>query len=128
MPSGITKLHERMLLSLPLDVLDVIFGFLEIESKLIIHRTCKDFINYQVFCSDCSSKPILPIVINGEINCYKCIENHILCEYDKILWEKFDNLSVNSKNRCYMKCEQWNIKCKNSDWYHYHKYFKCKLR
>ena len=117
-----------MLVSLPYDVLNVIMGHLEIESKLIIHRICKDFINYQLLCSVCDKTPLLPVAANDKIKCYKCTENHTLCENDKILWEKFDNLSVNSKNKCYMRCELCAIKCKNSDWYHYHRSFKCKLR
>ena len=110
-----------------IDILDIIVNFLPYESKLIIHRVSKIFIIYEERCKTCKYKMCLPVVFKGKLNCYKCTDL-LLSKSDVQFWKSFDSLSRDHKNRSYLKCSNCNIKCKSSEWYHYHITFKCELK
>lgn len=107
-----------------IDILCVIFQFLPPESQLIIHQVSKSFIDLQVKCGKCKNKVCLPVIFNGKLNCYYCT-TILLSKKELLLWEKFDFLSRDYKNRSYLKCPNCNLRCKSSEWFHYHIRFKC---
>ena len=109
-----------------IDVLSVIINFLPYESKLIIHRVSKIFLQFEEKCKTCKGKMCLPVVFMENLHCYYCT-TVLLSRSDIKLWDKFDKLSRDYRNRSYLNCSKCNLRCKNSEWYHYHISFNCAL-
>ena len=107
-----------------IDIIGIIVNYLPNESKLIIHRVSKIFLPFEKLCKTCKSKMCLPVVFKGELNCYYCT-TILLSEREVIFWKKFDHLSRDYKNRSYLNCSKCKLRCKNSEWYHYHIKIKC---
>ena len=109
-----------------LDILSTIIEFLPHESKLIIHQVSKDFLQFEQRCKKCMSKMCLPVIFQGYLHCYYCT-TLLLSKEDIKLWDKFDYLSRDYKNRSYLNCSKCKLRCKSSEWYHYHIQFKCSV-
>jgi len=107
-----------------LDIISQIVEFLPYESKLIIHRVSKAFLEFEEKCTKCNNKICLPVVFKGSLHCYYCT-TVLLSKEDVKLWNKFDHLSRDNKNRSYLNCTKCKVRCKSSEWYHYHIRFKC---
>ena len=104
-----------------LDIISTIIEFLPPESKLIIHKVSKDFLQFEKRCKIC-----LPVLFQGYLHCYYCTPV-LLSKEDIKLWDKFDYLSRDYKNRSYLNCSKCKLRCKSSEWYHYHIRFKCSV-
>lgn len=109
-----------------LDILSTIIEFLPHESKLIIHQVSRDFLQFEKRCKKCKSKICLPVMFQGYLHCYYCTAV-LLSKEDIKLWDKFDYLSRDYKNRSYLNCSKCKLRCKSSEWYHYHIRFKCSV-
>lgn len=107
-----------------LDIVSIILEFLPPESQLIIHRVCKDLTQLEKRCKKCNNKMCLPVIFQGDLHCY-CCAPILLSKSSVNLWEKFDYLSRDYKNRSYLNCSKCKLTCKSSEWYHYHITFKC---
>lgn len=107
-----------------LDILSTIIDFLPNESKLIIHRVSKNMLQFEKRCKKCKSKMCLPVMFQDDLHCYYCT-TILLSKLDTLLWKKFDYLSRDHKNRSYLNCSKCKLRCKSSEWYHYHIRFKC---
>lgn len=107
-----------------LDILSIIIEFLPNESKLIIHQVSKNLLQFEKRCKKCKSKICLPVIFQDDLHCYYCT-TLVLSKSDIILWKKFDYLSRDYKNRSCLNCSKCKLRCKSSEWYHYHIRFKC---
>ena len=126
-PKEINNTPYKMSIFDNLDILSTIIEFLPHESKLIIHRVSKSFLQFEKKCNKCNNKICLPVIFQDNVYCYYCT-TILLSKSNVDLWHRFDHLSRDNKNRSYLNCSKCKLRCKSSEWYHYHIRFKCSVK